>query len=58
MNIHVNELKLKGEDEFSNKFNHCSDLYAKATDETLDEETRDQAMKDFISARIRLEQGI
>ena len=38
--IHINDIKLKGDDKFTNQFNKCSDYWQKAHDETLSEEER------------------
>ena len=58
MNKHVNELKFDGDDEWTQKFNHCSDLYAKANDKKLTEKEKEDAWEEFVQARIRLEMGM
>jgi len=55
--IHVNELKFKGETPWVKQFNLCSDLWQKATDESLSEEEREEAVEMWTQERWMLEQG-
>lgn len=58
MKVNIHEIKLQGKYKFTKKFNHCSELYAKAFDESLPKEQQDEAWESFIQARIRLEMGM
>lgn len=58
MTLHINEIKLEGEDEFSTQFNLCSDLFAKARAEGLTDEERNKAWDEYFSAKYCLEQGL
>ena len=55
--MHVNEIKLIGEDDFAVKFNRCSDLFALAFDETLPEEERAEYFDRYMNEKIALEMG-
>lgn len=56
--IHINEIKLPETDEFSRRFNECSDSYLKAQDETLSKEERNEASERWFIQRQCLELGI
>lgn len=57
METYVHNLHLEGDSEFIQRFNRCSDLFARSQDETLSKKERDEAWKDFFDERYRLEQG-
>ena len=56
--IHVNEIKLPEVDEFSKRFNECSDSFIKAQDKNLSKEERDAALDKWFTQRQCLELGI
>ena len=58
METYIHNLKLKGEDAFSQQFNSCSEYFKKAFDEALTKEERDANWEIFIQKRIALEMGI
>jgi len=58
MRIHVNQIFLDGEDNWTLAFNHCSALFQKANDPSNSEEERNEYWKEYIEARQRLELGI
>ena len=53
--IHVNEIKLSGDDRWIEQFNKCSDLWAEANDASRTEEEREQSSKLWFEERQRLE---
>ena len=55
--IHINDIKLKGDDKFTNQFNKCSDYWQKAHDETLSEEERKKNLDLWYAERQALEMG-
>ena len=58
MEVFIYEIKLTGEDEFAEKFNHVSDLFAIAMDETLSEEKQKEAWQNYTEAKMCLEMGM
>jgi hypothetical protein len=58
MQVHVNEIKLEGDDRFSKQFNLCSEYYIKAEDPKLSEEERKKYRQLWFEERQRLELGI
>ena len=58
MKKNVHEIKFEEKDAWSKQFNKCSDLYAKAFDESLSEEEQRKKFDEFVSERIRLEMGM
>lgn len=58
MEIHVNQIFLPGEDNWTVAFNHCSALFKKANNPSISEEERNEYWKEYIEARQRLELGI
>lgn len=56
--IFIHEIKLDGNDEFSKRFNECSDSWAKSQDPQLTEQDRQAAKEQFMQHRICLEMGI
>lgn len=56
--IHVNEIKLSGDDRWTKQFNKCSDLWAEANDESRTKEEREQSSKLWFEERQRLELNI
>ena len=56
--IHINDIKLPGEDEFSQRFNAISDHWQKAHDESLSEEERNEHLDIWFRQRQCLELGI
>lgn len=55
--LHVNEIKLSGDDDWTTQFNLCSDLFKATFDEDKTEEERNEAWKLFIAERQSLELG-
>jgi len=58
MVIHINEIKLEGNDKFTEQFNVCSDYYIKSNDESLTPEERKKYFDLWFEERQRLELGI
>lgn len=58
MKIHVNELHLEGDDNWTQQFNLCSEYYQKWNDESLSKEEQDKYGKLWFEERQRLELGI
>jgi len=56
--MHINEIKLPEDDDFSRAFNACSDLYIKAHDKNLSKEERDEYLELWFQRRQCLELGI
>ena len=42
MALHINDIKLDGDDEFTEQFNKCSDYWQKSRDESLSKEERER----------------
>ena len=55
--MYIHEIKINGNDEFSKRFNECSELFSQAMDEEKTQEQRDVAWETFLMERYRLEQG-
>ena len=55
--MYVHEIKLSGDDEFAQRFNYVSELYAKAMDTSLSEEERKEYWKQHFEEKLALEQG-
>lgn len=55
---HTNEIILPETDEFSKRFNECSEYFIKSQDETLSIEEREFYYNKWYSARQSLELGI
>ena len=58
MILHINEIKLEGEDRFTKQFNKCSDYFQKAFDKSLSEEEREENFNMWFDEKQRLELGI
>jgi hypothetical protein len=58
MEIHVNELSLPGEDNWTKAFNSCSEYYQKAIDPTLSKEVQTKHKEIWFAQRRCLELGI
>lgn len=58
MQIHINEIKLKGEGKFIKQFNLCSDYYQKSNDTSLSKEERKKYLDLWFNERQRLELGM
>ena len=58
MILHINEIKLEGEDRFTEQFNKCSDYWQKAHDKSLSKEEREENFDMWFSEKQRLELGI
>jgi hypothetical protein len=56
--MYIHELKLPETDEFTKKFNQCSDLWNKSQDETIDKSIRNKFLNEFFELRQRLELGL
>lgn len=56
--IHINEITLNGEDQWTKQFNLCSMYFKKSIDESLSKEERDKNSKLWFEERQRLELGI
>ena len=56
--MHINEIKLPEVDEFSKRFNECSDSFINAQDESLSKEERDIALDRWFIQKQCLELGI
>lgn len=54
---YIHDIKLNGDDEFSKRFNECSELFHTAMDEGKTQKERDEAWEKFLMERYRLEQG-
>jgi hypothetical protein len=54
---HINEIKLNGDDKFTEQFNLCSDYYQKSQDELLSNEERKNYFEGWLQERYRLESG-
>jgi len=54
---HINEIKLEGNDRFTEQFNLCSEHYQKAQDESLSDEERKKYFELWLHERYRLESG-
>jgi len=55
---YIHEIKLDPKDDFSVKFNDCSDYWQKANNKSLTEKERKEAMEIFIQKRQCLELGL
>lgn len=55
--IYVHQIKFVEKDEFTKRFNHVSDLFSKATDETLPKEEQDKWWEEYFRCKLCLEQG-
>lgn len=58
MEMFLHDLKFEGEDDWTKKFNECSDYFQKFQDESLTEEQRDYYWDLFWDNRQLLELGI
>ena len=58
MVLHINDIKLEGEDKFTKQFNKCSDYWQKSHDESLSEDERKKNFDLWFEERQRLEFGI
>lgn len=58
MQVFIHDIKLEGKDDFSSRFNHVSDLWEKAMDESLSEEAKKAALMEYSDAKLALEQGL
>ena len=58
MILHINDIKLEGEDKFTKQFNKCSDYWQKSHDESLSEDERKKNFDLWFEERQKLELGI
>ena len=58
MVLHINDIKLEGENKFTEQFNKCSDYWQKSHDESLPEDERKKNFDLWLEERQRLELGI
>ncbi len=58
MKKHINEIKLKGNDKFTEQFNLCSDYYQKSQNKSLTKEEREKYLDQWFQERQRLELGM
>lgn len=56
--IHINEITLEGDDDWTKQFNKCSSYWQKAFDNSLSEEDRELNFNMWMEERQRLELGI
>lgn len=56
--VHINEIKLQGNDPWTEKFNLCSEYFQKWNDESLSEEERHIYGEMWLQERQSLEMGI
>lgn len=56
--IHIHQITLPSNDEFSKRFNYVSELFAKYQDESLSEEEKDKAFEAYFHAKFALEMGM
>lgn len=54
--MYVHEIKLEGNDKFSEQFNACSDIFQEYM-ESVDEQKKSQLWEQFLVERWRLESG-
>lgn len=55
--VYIHDIKFEGDDDFTKKFNECSDLYQKSNDPSLSEEEREEYGQRFIQYKTLLEMG-
>ncbi len=58
MILHINEIKLEGDDKFTKTFNKCSEYWTKAFNESLSDDERKKNFELWFEERQRLEFGI
>jgi hypothetical protein len=56
--LHINEIKLEGEDPWTKLFNKCSELFMGAMDESKPEEEREALFAEWRYNREQLELGL
>lgn len=58
MILHINDIKLEGDDDFTKQFNSCSDRWQKSKDENLSDEERKEYLEQWYHQKVCLELGI
>ena len=58
MILHINEIKLEGNDRFTEQFNKCSDLWQASQNESLSEDERKENLDLWLQERQKLELGL
>ncbi len=58
MEIHVHELKLTGDSEFSKKFNQVSEAYSRWRDAKVGTEEKEKLKEEYYSMKYCLEMGM
>jgi hypothetical protein len=56
--IHINEIRLEGNDRFTNQFNLCSDLFQQWQKTEEDSEKEKEAFQRWQDERLKLELGM